>query len=115
MVALVISFALLFLIIDLIRRRRLREEYSVLWFVTGLGIIALVLWYDLLVWVTRFIGAVVPTSTLFFCALIFLFLVCLQFSVRISTLDSQVRQLAQRLALEQIEEPRKAEPPREPR
>ena len=74
-----------------------------MWFVTGLGMIALVLWYDLLVWVTRFIGAVLPTSTLFFCALVFLFLVCLQFSVRITTLDNRVRELAQRLALQQMQ------------
>ena len=98
-VALAISIGLLVLILELIRRRRLREEYSVLWFVTAIGILVLATWYDLLVAVTHFIGAAIPISTLFFSALIFLFLVSLQFSVRISTLDDRVKQLAQKLAL----------------
>jgi hypothetical protein len=103
-VALSISIALLVLIMELIRRRRLREEYSVLWFLTGFAIVILASWYDLLVAVTRFIGAVVPTSTLFFFAFIFLILVSLQFSVRISTLDNRVKYLAQQLALLDLKE-----------
>jgi hypothetical protein len=91
---------------ELIRRRRLREEYSVLWFLTGFAIVILASWYDLLVAVTRFIGAVVPTSTLFFFAFIFLILVSLQFSVRISTLDNRVKYLAQQLALLDLKEGR---------
>ena len=51
--------------------------------------------------VTRLIGAVLPTSTLFFFALILLVLVCLQFSVRITKLDDQVKKLAQALALKE--------------
>ena len=104
-VAFAIGVGLLLLIVELIRRRRLREEYSVLWFLTGIGILVLVSWYDLLVWMTHFIGSVLPTSTLFFFALIFLFLVCLQYSVRISTLDNRVEDLAQQFALMHVKAP----------
>ena len=104
-VAFAIGAGLLLLIVELIRRRKLREEYSVLWFLTGIGILVLVSWYDLLIWTTRFIGSVVPTSTLFFFALIFLFLVCLQYSVRISTLDNRVKDLAQQFALMHVKAP----------
>jgi hypothetical protein len=110
-VALAIGLALLILIVELIRRRRLREEYSVLWFVTGVTVLVLAAWYDLLVAITGFIGAALPTSTLFFFALIFLILVSLQFSVRISTLDHRVKELAQKLALVEAKEP---EPESEP-
>jgi len=106
-VALAISLALLVLIVELVRRRRLREEYSVLWILTGLAIFVLATWYDLLIAITQFIGAVLPTSTLFFCALIFLILVCLQFSVKISLLETRVKELAQRLALSNISSPTK--------
>lgn len=104
-VAVAFGIGVLALIIELIRRRRLREEYSVLWFLTGLGILALASSYDLLVALTELVGAVVPTSTLFFFALVFLFLVSLQFSVRISTLDDRVKELAQKLALRDVEPP----------
>jgi len=43
-----------------------------LWLLTGAVIILLVIWYDLLVIITHFIGAVAPTTTLFIFGLIFL-------------------------------------------
>jgi Uncharacterized conserved protein (DUF2304) len=103
-VAVAISIALLILIVELIRRRKLKEEYSVLWFLTGFAIVVLASWYELLVVVTHFIGAVIPTSTLFFFAFIFLILVSLQFSVRISMLDDRVKFLAQQLALMSVKQ-----------
>ena len=105
-VALIVSIALLVLIVELVRRRRLREEYSVLWILTAVGIFALAVWYDLLVSLTHLIGAMLPTSTLFFFSLLFLVLLCLQFSVRISKLDEQVKELAQTLALRETKEPK---------
>jgi hypothetical protein len=103
--ALVVSVALLVIIVELVRRRRLREEYSFLWIATGVVIVVLALWYELLEGITRFIGAGLPTSTLFFFALVFLILVSLQFSVKITDLSKQVKNLAQRLALLEVEEP----------
>jgi hypothetical protein len=105
-VAIAISLAILILIIELVRKRRLREEYSVLWILTGIGICILAVWYELLRKITVFIGAVVPTSTLFFFALIFLILLSLQFSVRISALQDHLKELAQRIALLEVDEPK---------
>ncbi|OFZ48773.1 MAG: hypothetical protein A3D92_24955 [Bacteroidetes bacterium RIFCSPHIGHO2_02_FULL_44_7] len=98
-VAMLIAAFLFFIIINLIRRRRLKEEYSWLWFLAGLVIIVLTMWYDLLVKLTQFIGAVMPTSTLFFFTFLFLILVCLQFSVSISELSDKIKNLAQELAI----------------
>ena len=63
---LIIAFAILIVIVDLVRRRKLREEYSWMWILTGVTLFILVLKYDILKWITRFIGAQLPTSTLFF-------------------------------------------------
>lgn len=98
-VAILIAISIFIVILELVRRRRLREEYSWLWLLTGAGLIALTLSYDLLVSITRMIGAVLPTSTLFFFGLLFLMLVCLQFSIRISKLTNQVKDLAQELTI----------------
>jgi len=98
-VAIAISLAILIVIIELVRRRRLKEEYSWLWLITGVSLLVLTLKYELLVWLTALIGAVLPTSTLFFFGLIFLILIVLHFSVRISALSTQVKNLAQEVAI----------------
>ena len=97
--AVAIAFAIFIIILELVRRRRLREEYSWLWLLTGAGLIVLTVRYDLLVKISRLIGAVLPTSTLFFFGLMFLMLICLQFSIRISKLTNQVKDLGQEIAL----------------
>ena len=48
MLALLVGIGLLLLVIELVRRRKLREEYSWLWLMTGSVIILLSLWFDLL-------------------------------------------------------------------
>jgi hypothetical protein len=106
--AIVISVGILALIIELVRKRRLREEYSVLWILTGITILVLSLRFSLLHALTRFIGVTLPVSTLFFFGLVFLVLVSLQFSVKISGLANQVQELAQRLALLEVKYPERA-------
>jgi hypothetical protein len=84
LVAIVGSLVLLGFVIELVRRRRLKEEYSVLWLLTALTLLLLAAWYPLLEKITRLVGAVAPSSTLFLFGLIFLMLMVLHFSVRIS-------------------------------
>lgn len=102
-VAILIAVSIFIIILELVRRRKLREEYSWLWLLTGTVLIVLTIWYDLLVMVTRFIGAVLPTSALFLFGMIFLMLVCLQFSIRISKLTDQIKDLTQELTILQYE------------
>ncbi len=97
--AIVASVGLLIFIVEMVRRRRLREEYSWLWIIVAVCIVILSVWYDLLVWVTRQIGAVVPASTFFVFGILFLMVVNIYFSIKISTLTTQVKNLAQRLAI----------------
>jgi hypothetical protein len=94
-----LSLILLFVILELVRRRTLRVEYSWLWIAACLTSIVLILRYDLLVTLTRLVGAVVPTSTLFFLCILYLALLCLHYSIRISGLTHQVKDLAQEVAM----------------
>ena len=97
------SIALLLFVIELVRRRRLKEEYSVLWAATAVTLLILSIWFDLLLDLTKAIGAVMPSSTLFFCALIFVMLMLLHFSVRISHLERSLTALVQELGLMTVE------------
>ncbi len=96
---LVISGVLMVVIVELVRRRKLREEYSILWLSLSAAMFVLALWPDLLNTITGLIGAVVPTSTLFSFGLIFVIFINIQFSVQICALSNRVKDLTQHVAL----------------
>jgi len=97
--AIMIALGLLVVIIDLVRRKKLKEEYSFLWILTGAVILIMVIWYDILTALTRLIGAVLPTSTLFFFSIVFIMMILLHFSIKVSTLTEQVKILLQELSI----------------
>jgi len=97
--ALVTSLLAFLFVLELVRRRRLREEYSWLWLLTAGVMVLLVAWYKLLIVITRVVGAVTPLNTLLLCAVLFLFAIAVHYSVIISRLTTQVKNLAQEQAL----------------
>ena len=101
--ALVASLGTLLFILELVRRRKLKEEYSWLWVLTSAAMIVLVSWYDLIAGISALIGAVLPTTTLFIFALLFLLGLSVHFSTVISRLTMQVRRLTQELAILSVE------------
>lgn len=102
LIAIVGALALLVVIVDLVRRRRLKEEYSVLWVLTGTATLVLAVWNDLLRSITGAIGGVADSSTLFFFGLLFAFLLLLHFSVRVSALERRLTALIQEVGLLQV-------------
>lgn len=86
-------------VFELVRRRHLNEEYSLGWLITGILMLIMATWIDLLVKISDLVGSAAVTSTLFFLGLIFLVIICLHFSIRISNLTNQVRKLSQWLAI----------------
>lgn len=101
-------------VFELVRRKRLNEEYSFGWLVTGSAMLILSISEDLLTWVSKTVGATLFTSTLFFFGLTFLVIICLHFSIRISALTNQVRTLSQHIGIlyhEKKQLEKAAEPP----
>ena len=97
--ALIVSALVFVIVIDMVRKRRLREEYSVLWLLTSVLMFVLVFRYEWLVALTDLIGAGLPTTTLFLFSIIFLMLLSVQFCIKISQLTDQVKNLSQENAL----------------
>ena len=93
--ALFVCLSVFLICLELVRRRKLREEYSVLWLTTSVIMFVLVLKYEWLVALTHFIGAKVVTSTLFLGSIIFLLLISVQFSIRLSRMADQIKNLVQ--------------------
>jgi len=97
--ALIICVLVFIFTIELVRRRRLREEYSVLWLLTSLIMFVLVIRYDWLEFLTDMIGARIVTTTLFIGAILFLMLIAVQITIKLSQLSRQVKNLVQENAL----------------
>lgn len=89
------SAILMIYIIDLVRKKKLREEYSFIWFVIGISMIIFLLRFDLIIALTKFLGVLSPNNVIFFFSVLFLLIIALQFSVRISNLTDQIKVLAQ--------------------
>lgn len=115
-VAIVGSVMLLALIVELVRRRRMKEEYSLLWVVTALVLIVLAAWGGALRALTHAIGAISEASTLYFFGLLFIFFLLLNFSIRVSQLERRLTALVQEIALRtgsQTQSPPAADTPAE--
>ena len=94
------SVLFLLVILELIRSRRLRERYALLWLATGLVLLVLSLWRSGLNTIAGWLGVKsYPPAVLFAVGLLFVILVLLHYSTVISRLGDQNTILAQRLAL----------------
>jgi hypothetical protein len=100
LVGVLASLALLAVIFELIRSRRLRERYALLWLLTGLVLLGLSAWRDGLNTIAGWVGVTgYPPAVLFAVGTLFILVVLLHYSTVISRLSDQNVVLAQRLAL----------------
>ena len=105
------SLLLLGVVLELIRSRRLRERYALLWVLTGFVLLALSAWRGGLNVIAGWFGVqTYPPAVLFAVALLFVLAVLLHYSTVMSKLSDQNVILAQRLALLELELSARAEP-----
>ena len=93
------SGSVLLVVIELIRRGRLKEKYSLLWLFAGGVLLVFSSSRYLLEYVAHLLGVFYPPSLLFLLAFLFLLLITLHFSVVVSGLSEKNKQLAQEVAL----------------
>jgi hypothetical protein len=86
-------------IFELLRRKRLKERYAILWLVTGLTLLVLAVWKGLLTKFSHAAGIHYLPSALFAVAFVFVLAMLVHASLTISRLSDQTTALAQRLAL----------------
>ncbi|NNF84857.1 MAG: DUF2304 domain-containing protein [Deltaproteobacteria bacterium] len=93
-----VSAALLFYILEMVRRRRLREEYSILWLAGGVILLVFSLKNDWLEWASDTAGIYYPPSFLFLIGMLFILLILIHFSITISKLYHMNKKMAQEIA-----------------
>jgi hypothetical protein len=102
-VAAVLAIFFMLLILDLIRRDRLQERYSVIWFVAGVGMLAGAAFPGLLEFVADAMGVRNTNVALFSIVLLLLLGLALNFSVIMSRQAAQITRLAQERAIEKAD------------
>jgi hypothetical protein len=93
------AVGLLFIVLELVRQRRLREEYSLLWLLTAVVLLALSLWRSSLDLIAKLMGIFYPPTALFVIGFGFVLLLLLYFSTIISQLSGENNSLTQRIAI----------------
>ena len=108
------STALLLYILEMVRRRRLREEYSILWLAGRALILVLSLKQSWLDRIARAAGIAYPPSFLFLVGILFIILILIHFSIAISKLHQMNKKMAQEMALMKDSLPESGPPPPPP-
>lgn len=97
--AVIASILLLLVIIELIRRKNLKERYSLLWLITGGIFLILSLELDYLTPIAQFFGFLVASNALFLAAFLFLVIISLGMTIAVSNLSEKNKRLTQELVL----------------
>jgi hypothetical protein len=96
------ALLILYVVIELLRRRRLRERHAIWWLVAGILALIIGVFPATLQWAAQAVGVEVPTNLVFFVSITILFLVCLQHSTELTVLESKTRTLAEQAALQDL-------------
>jgi hypothetical protein len=96
------ALGLIFLILNLVRTKKLHVAYAVIWFLVVIGLMIIISVPPLLALLPKVVGAIFPASALSLLAFVFIFLVLIFFSVQLSAISARQVELAQALALKEL-------------
>lgn len=102
-IAITASFLLLFFVMYLIRKRSIKEEYSLLWLFFCIVFIVFSIWRDGLEKFAALIGVAYAPAALFFIFLLAIFMILIEFSIIISKLSDKIKNLAQEIGILKME------------
>ena len=111
-VSLVVSVLLLLVVFELVRRRKLTEEYSFLWILCALALVLLSIRRQILDATARWLGVYYPPAVLLMVLILMVFVASLCFSVIVSRQRQQIERLIEETAIlaAEIRELRRGDP-----
>ncbi len=89
-------------VVELLRRRLLRERHALWWLFAGVMALIVGLFPATLEWAASIVGIEIPTNLVFFVSIAILVLVCLQHSAELTKLESKTRTLAETVAMQEL-------------
>lgn len=103
LISIIGSGILIFFIFSLIRNRKLKEEYSLLWLFFSFVFLALSIWKDALDWIASLIGISYAPAALFLILIMSIFVMMIEFSMIISKQSEWIKQSAQEIGMLKLE------------
>ncbi|OAE02326.1 DUF2304 domain-containing protein [Arthrobacter sp. OY3WO11] len=101
--AFLLALAIVGLVAEMLRRKKLREKYAIWWLVVGIATLVLAAFPQLLVFIARVVGVQLPSNLLFILSILMLLGVCLHLSWEISVVEEETRALAEEVAILRIQ------------
>lgn len=101
--AFLLALAIVGLVTEMLRRKKLREKYAIWWLVVGVATLVLAAFPQLLVVVAQLVGVQLPSNLLFILSILMLLGVCLHLSWEISVVEEETRALAEEVAILRIQ------------
>ena len=98
-VSLAVSVVLLLLVLELVRRRKLTEEYSFIWIVSSLILLAVSIRREILHAAARWLGVYYPPILLVMALIVIVFAASLCFSIIVSRQRQQIERLIEETAI----------------
>ncbi len=93
-----LALVILTVTVELIRRRKLKEEYALLWILTGIVILFFSVFPGILYFISELVG-LHHLTTIMLITFLFLLIIVLHFSTVISRLNERETELAQHFAI----------------
>lgn len=93
------ALLILVVVVELLRRGKLRERHTFWWLIAGALSLIGAVFPAILDWLSALVGVDVPVNLVFFVGIIVLFLVCIQQSTELTRSEERTRILAEQVAL----------------
>ena len=97
------SILLLLFVLYLIRKKSIKEEYSILWLFFCIIFLVFSIWREGLEYLAQLIGVAYPPAALFFIFMLAIFMILIEFSIIISKLSDKTKNLAQEIGILKLE------------
>ncbi|MBE1500168.1 hypothetical protein H4696_007268 [Amycolatopsis lexingtonensis] len=97
--SIVIACLVLFVVIEMMRRRKLREKYAGVWLIVAIGVVVLAVVPSAAEFLARLTGVETPSNFVFLLAGVVLALVSLHLSTEVGHLEEEVRTSVEEIAL----------------
>jgi len=94
-----LGVAVAIFVINQVRRRKIKEQYALLWILTALLLVVVPIFVDVVDAISYALGILYPPAFLFLIALICILLILFKFSSSISRFSEQIKVLVQDIAL----------------
>ena len=93
------SISIFIMIIELVRRKKIKEQYSLLWIAFSLVFIVFSFWKDGIDLLGEVVGIAYRPAAFFLLLILAIFFILIQFSIIISKLSTQNKEMSQEIGL----------------